>query len=357
MTILYWLIIINVAVMVHELAHYAAARAQGVKVKAFSLGMGPILLRRAYGSTEWRLSALPLGGYVDIEGLAATPGPDGKLIQPATGMARLSWAGKAFILAAGPLSNIVLAILLVAGVLAIHGVAKMLPGPAGLQSVVSGSPAASAGLRSGDVITRLDGQPVTSFEQVRAALRANGSHQLTIQNDGATREVSFQWAPAMKPNEKRPLFGIAFAPTLVKVPVGEALWTSTSTLIGGIPPTIALFGKGFLRVFSFSDPRQEPADSRIMGPVGTIGAVSDFAQDGLAGLVTLAGLISLSLGIFNLFPIPGLDGGRLVLITLASLRRRPLAPGQEEFINFLGFSFVIAFIVLVTFRDLSRLGS
>ncbi|HEX2863200.1 MAG TPA: M50 family metallopeptidase [Deinococcales bacterium] len=357
MTILYWLIIVNLAVMVHELSHLAAARAQGVRVKAFSLGMGPILWRRTRGDIEWRLSALPLGGYVDIEGLAATPGPDGNLVQPSTGMARLSWLGKAAILAAGPLSNIVLAILLVAGVLTFHGVGKMLPGPAHLQSVVAGSPAEKAGLQAGDAITILDGQPVTTFEQVRAALRANGTHRVTVQRDGGTRQIAFTWAPSVPAGGTRPLFGIAFAPTLVRVPASEALWTATSTLIGGIPPTVAMFGKGFIQVFSFSDPKREPADSRIMGPVGTVGAVSDFAQDGFAGLVTLAGLLSLSLGVFNLLPIPGLDGGRLALVTFTSLRRRPLAPGQEELINFLGFSFVIAFIVLVTFRDLSRLGS
>ena len=108
---LFWMVIIlGLATFLHELAHYALARWQGVAVKSFSVGMGPVLLRRMWCGTEWRISALPLGGYVEIDGMAPVEGEDGKMHPPTTGYAALPLLGKIAVILAGPLMNLVLAL-------------------------------------------------------------------------------------------------------------------------------------------------------------------------------------------------------------------------------------------------------
>jgi regulator of sigma E protease len=348
-TILF-LLIMNIAVFVHELAHYLAARSQGVAVKSFSLGFGPILSRFQWRDTEWRISLLPLGGYVEIEGMAPTQAEDGTVIPPTTGMASLSWLGKVWILFAGPLSNVVLAILIVAAVLLNQGKPS---GFAQLYEVLPKSQAEKTGFKLNDIITAINGLEISSFEQVRDSLLKNGPRQYRVIREGKTIEVRFTWAPMPVSGPERPKFGVKIGPEKRYIPIGplEAVTVSTTTLIGGIPATIQAFFKGVFGVFSFS---RENVD--VSGPVGTATAIGQAAEQGPWPVLLLAGLINLSLGVFNLLPIPGLDGGRIVLSSIQAIRRRPFAPGQEEFINFLGFAFVLVFIGLVTFRDLARLG-
>jgi regulator of sigma E protease len=380
MGILVWLVIVNIAVFIHELAHYWAAKAQGVNVRAFSVGMGPILWRRSWRGTEWRISAFPIGGYVDIEGLAPTEvDAQGKPIPPTTGMARLGFWGKFAVLFAGPLSNIVLAIVIVA--FALGGQGRGVVGDELQFAVVQPNSAAqSAGIRPGDAIleingssvfdtarARLESQPAASAAQdeearrtqllleagavVRENLRTNGARTYTLQRDGQRLEVRFDWSPKTFGDQPRPLFGVSITPEVTYVPMTalEAVSESTTTLIGGIPATIQAIVGGIFNTFTLQ------RDPNLAGPVGAVDAAGQVAQQGIFQILFFAGIINLSLGIFNLLPIPGLDGGRILLNAIVALRRKPFAPGQEETINFAGFMFVILFIVLVTVQDFGRL--
>jgi regulator of sigma E protease len=358
MSVLLWLVITNVAVFLHELAHYAAARVQGVAVKAFSLGMGPILWRRTWRGTEWRLSALPLGGYVDIEGLAAQPDDEGRLQPPTTGMARLGFWGKFLILFAGPLSNIVLAIALASAVLVAQGEPQPQPSRAVVHTVVPGSQAERVGLLAGDVIVAIDGAQFGNFEAVRTVLQQNGPREFTLARGSGRQVVRFTWSPTTPPGGERPKFGVALRDEVRYVPLAlpQAVAKASSELVGSVPMMVAAFGTGVARVMSF-----QPVDKNNLnepvGPVGTVDVVGQVANQGFWPLITLAAIINLSLGVFNLLPIPGLDGGRIVLSAIQAVRGKPFGAGQEEFVNFLGFAFIMVFIVLVTVRDIIRIGS
>ncbi len=371
MGILVWLIIVNLAVFVHELSHFLAARAQGVKVRAFSIGMGPILARRLWRGTEWRISALPVGGYVDIEGLAPTEvDSSGKPIPPTTGMARLGFLGKFAILFAGPLSNVVLAIILVSAMLVGQG-KPQLGSEIRFQSVQPGSKAELVGFKKGDLIAEINGEPLlkgdlaklvpddpkrlealdAATKRVRENLHQNGERSYVVYRDNSRLEFKFDWSPKTFGDQSRPLFGVSIGPSTTYLPVGLVAGVSEATtqLLGSIPGTVqAIFG-GIFKTFTLQ------RDPNLSGPVGAVGVAGQVAQQGFWQIVFFAGIINLSLGIFNLLPIPGLDGGRILLSAIVALRRKPFAPGQEETINFAGFMFVILFIVLVTVQDFGKL--
>jgi regulator of sigma E protease len=349
--ILVWLIIVNIAVFVHELAHYAAARAQGVAVKAFSIGMGPILWRREWHNTEWRISLFPIGGYVDIDGLAPTEfDSEGKPIPPNHGFAKLGYWGKFAVLFAGPLSNIILAIVIVG--FAFFGQGKSVVLDRIQLGVQPASQAEKVGFRSTDFLLRINGKPVKDIEEVRANLQTNGQRTFTVLREKQTLDITFDWSPTTFPGQTRPKFGVAigYETRFETISITEAFGQSASTLIGGIPQFVQAIVGGIFRTVTFQ------RDDNLQGPVGAVNATAQVAQQGFFPVLFLAGIINLSLGLFNLLPIPGLDGGRILLSSIVALRRKPFAPGQEEKINFAGFVFVMVFILLVTVQDISRLG-
>jgi regulator of sigma E protease len=350
--ILVWLIIVNIAVFVHEMAHYAAARAQGVAVKAFSIGLGPILWRREWRNTEWRVSLFPVGGYVDIDGLAPSEfDAQGRPIPPSHGFSQLGYWGKFAVLFAGPLSNVILAIVIVG--FAFLGQGKSVTLERIQLGVQPASQAEKEGFRSNDFLLKINGKPVKDIETVRVDLQTNGKRTFTVERDNQILEITFDWSPTTFPGQTRPKFGVAIGreTRFEAISATEAFSQSASTLIGGIPQFLQAIVGGIFRTVTLQ------RDDNLQGPVGAVNATAQVAQQGFFPVLFLAGIINLSLGLFNLLPIPGLDGGRILLSSIVALRRKPFAPGQEEKINFAGFIFVMVFILLVTVQDITRLGT
>ena len=356
--ILWTLIIIALATFMHELAHYWGARLQGVAVKSFSVGMGPILVRRQWRGTEWRLSALPIGGYVEIDGMAPDTLPDGRLGSAKHGFARLPAWGKVAILLAGPVMNLLLAYLLLGGNFAANGVPKELNNRAVIGQVVVGSQAETLGFKAGDVVTAIDGQPVNvqrdpaqaDSDSVRRALSVAGPHTFTVNDKAGDRTIRFNWTPT--DNGKRAILGIAYSPEVqtTRVGLGGALAESGRTIVNAVPQVLKAFGNLFARFFTLNFSR----DQGVAGPVGTSEIVSQAAKLGGWALVLIGATINLSLGFFNLLPIPGLDGGRILLVLVGALRGRPLTFAQESTVTTAGFALVMLLSLFVVIRDLSR---
>jgi regulator of sigma E protease len=183
MSLIWFLIIIGVSVFVHELGHYLAARVQGVRVKAFSVGFGPVLWRKRAWDTEWRLSAIPLGGYADIEGLL--PEERGR------GYDALPFLGKLFVLVAGVLMNVLLAWVLLAYLFSAQGVPEA-TGRAVILEVLPGSVAEEAGLKPGDVLVAVDGKPLRRPQEIEA-VKVPGPHTLTVLREGREVALSLTW--------------------------------------------------------------------------------------------------------------------------------------------------------------------
>ena len=358
LTALVFLAILMTAVLVHELAHYLAARSVGVHVRAFSVGMGPVVFKRHWRGTEWRLSLLPLGGYVDLPGMASSVDEQGRLQSPTEGMARLRLPQKAWVLSAGVIANYILGTLLLAsaGVLApgfrelVSGVPVEVEG-AQIVAVADGSRAESLGLLAGDRVVRLNAVVEPTPERMVAELaEADALTLVVVGEDGREREVVSSWPPAGLAPGERPLLGVQLAPVSVPgVGLGTALIESVDFGVRMFPEMVVAFVRGFGSALS-GRPNED-----VAGPVGMVTMVGQAAQVGIAPVLLLAALINFSLAVFNLLPIPGLDGGRLLLATVVSARGKPFRPGQEEAIHFAGIMAVLALIVLITVQELGGL--
>jgi len=358
LTALVFLAILMTAVTVHELAHYLAARSVGVPVRAFSVGMGPVLLRRRWRGTEWRLSALPLGGYVDLPGMSASVDDDGRLQPASEGMARLRFGPKAWVLSAGVIANYLLGTLLLASAVTLApGYRELVSGTpvvaegAQIVAVADDSRAAALGLRSGDVVVRVNAINDPNPEQMVAELASADRLELVVRDEsGVERSVSSVWPPAdLEPGE-RPLLGIQLTPlSVADVAFTTAFAESVAFGVQMFPEMVVAFVRGFGSALT-GRPNED-----VAGPVGMVTMVGQAAQVGLAPVLLLAALINFSLAVFNLLPIPGLDGGRLLLAGIVAARGRPFRPGQEEAIHFAGVMAVLMLIVLITVQELGGL--
>ncbi|WP_309569600.1 M50 family metallopeptidase [Deinococcus sp.] len=355
--LIWTIVLIGIATFLHELAHYALARWQGVTVNSFSVGMGPVIFRRNWRGTQWRLSLVPIGGYVEIDGMAPEAGADGAEKPLQRGFSRLPAWGKVAVLLAGPLMNLLLAI----GLMTVTFTSQGVPAPdrARIESVVADSPAQKLGLQAGDVITAIDGRDIPvivniqgrdapGWESVRDTLTRAGKHVFTVQRDTDTLDLTFDWTPNV--NGQRQLLGIRYGPDVNPASLPVAFATSWRVTAQAVPQVVQSFAGLFKRFLTFDISR----DENVSGPIGTAEIVSQAARVSPWALVQVATLLNLSLAFFNLIPIPGLDGGRILLVLVGAVRGRPLSFSQEQAINLAGFAFVMLLMVFVVVRDVSR---
>ena len=357
LTAVVFLLILTSAVLVHELAHFTNARSVGVPVRAFSIGMGPVVWRRRWRGTEWRVALLPIGGYVDLPGMAPKVDADGNLQHPDEGMAHKGIGAKLWVLFGGILANFLLGIvLLTAAVLLQPGYRELIAGTqvahgSSVAHVVDGSRAQALGIREGDRILAINGIENPAPADVVDAVRHADHLTLTIGSgaaDTAPRTVRTPWPPPGAGDT--PLLGVSLEPVSIdRAGLGTALAEAAWFGVRVVPDMVRGFVRGFAGAVSGS------GSDEVAGPVGMVSLVNQATRVGLGPVIFLAAIINFSLAVFNLLPIPGLDGGRMLLAGIVALRGKPFKPGQEEQIHFLGIMAVLALIVLVTVQELGGL--
>ena len=358
--LIWTLLIITAATFLHELAHFALAKWQGVKVNSFSVGMGPILIRRMWRGTEWRVSALPIGGYVEIDGMAGEV-EGGSVRAPTRGFASLKPHGKIAVLLAGPIMNLLVAFLIITATYDAQGQRTPINTQITISLVQPDSRAQALGLQVGDLITAVDGQPLPEtfseggqqkpgWQRLASVLAVSGPHSLTITRPNSTVEVPFAWTA--KINGVQQKLGVGYGPGEKVTPLSlpQAAAEAGKTLINAVPQVLNAFRNLFVRFFTLN----LTTDQGVVGPVGTVQVVSQAASLGGWTLLGIAAAINLSLGFFNLLPIPGLDGGRILLVIVGVLRGRPLTFAQEQAITVAGFGLVMLLTAFVLVRDLAR---
>ncbi|MEQ8805309.1 MAG: RIP metalloprotease RseP [Rhodospirillales bacterium] len=352
-----FLIVLTILVFVHEWGHYWIARRCGVRVEVFSIGFGPEI----YGwtdknDTRWKISAIPLGGYVKMFGEADMGWEEEEESQPlppeekAVSFHHKKLWQRSAIVAAGPFANFIFAAVLVALLAGIVGTARPL---AAVGEVQPGSAAELGQLLPGDRITAIDGQPIKWFEDLRQTVSAKpgvtmrmdvarGDEILTLTVTPQSRAVEGQEAPIG-------LLGVRFDPQAVEYerqgPV-KALSTGVGYTVDMVTRIFGVLGE----MISGNRSAEE-----LGGPLRIAQLSGDIAQLGFKELVLFMAALSVNLGLINLFPIPVLDGGRLVFYAAEGLRGRPLAPKIEEYGMRVGLALVLFLVVFVTWNDITQM--
>ena len=335
-------------VVVHELGHFLVARWAGVRILRFSVGFGPKVLTWTRGHTEYALSAIPLGGYVKMAGEQRTESA------PHPWEFRAKGAGtRAAIIFAGPLVNYLVAFLSL-WVVFVIGYPELLPE---VGKVLEGMPAEAAGFEVGDRIRSIDGREVLTWDELTTVVYASPDRPLEVRVERAGAARTMTVTP--KPEERTDPFGrrrtiglIGVAPSGAFEPfrVGPMAALSRAARQQHEWTTQTL-----LALWSMVTGKMALRDS-VTGPIGLIYLTSEAVRMGLAPLLFLVSLLSLSLAIFNLLPIPILDGGHLFFLAVEKLRGRPVSLLIQERASQVSFALLIALIAVICVNDLIRFG-
>ncbi len=350
LTISVALAVIGFLIFIHEFGHFLAAKLVGVKVEVFSLGFGPRLIGFTVGETEYRLSLVPLGGYVKLYGEHPEAIVSG--IKEKAYAFKKPWQ-KAIIVSAGPLANFILPVFIFWFLFAVAGSSII---PAKIGEVLPNSPAQKAGLKKGDQIIAINGKKVRSFEELVLYLRTNNKIKVVhLKVKRGNKILDIDVKPEFKEGynifgkkTKIPFLGIKASEVIIHKTYGPF-----KAFILALKKVWEITYLTLLAIFKLIT-GQLPF-STLGGPI-TIGKIAgDTARLGFYPLLSFTGLLSINLGIINILPFPMLDGGHLVLLGIEAVRKEPLSLKTQELIFKIGLVLIIALSIAVFYNDIIRL--
>lgn len=321
-----------IMVIPHEWGHLIVAKLCDVKVNEFSVGMGPLLFKKQRGETQYSVRLLPLGGYCAMEG-------EEEASNDPRSYSSKSNLQKTAILLAGVTMNIIIATLMMTLVLEVSGMASTK-----LASVVKDSPAAEAGLEAGDRITAIDGTAIKSWSDITDCISSyHKGDKMEIEYVRDSKHNTVFLTPEMNTEENRYMIGITPQVTrnpIYCVPAGiMSTWNLNKLMLGA-------FKQMFTGGFDKDD---------VAGPVGLVKVVNTTKSYGFTSYLLLLAMVSLNLAFFNILPIPGLDGGKIFFIILKVLSGGRITDDMELKATIVGMGLLIAFVVFITFNDISNL--
>jgi regulator of sigma E protease len=360
-----FLFVLSLVVFFHELGHFLIARWCGVRILAFSIGFGPELVgfNDRHG-TRWKISAIPLGGYVKFFGddsPASTP-DSARIATMTTSEKSESFVGqsvasRAAIVVAGPMANFLLAIVIFGGVFMFYGKQTM---SARVDSIQPDSAAAAAGFQPGDLVTTINGSPIADFSDMQRIVSESAGQMLTIavKRDGTDKVLTA--TPIL--SEEKDIFGNVHrigllgirrstAPEDLKYqPVSppEALWMGAQETWFVIDRTLSYIGGVVVG---------REAANQLGGPIRIAEMSGQVATLGFGALLHLTAVLSVSIGLLNLFPIPLLDGGHLLFYSVEAVRGRPLSERAQEVGFRIGLAIVLMLMIFATFNDIVHLAT
>lgn len=356
-----FLFVLTLVVFFHELGHFWVARRCGVKIEAFSIGFGSELFgfNDRHG-TRWRLAAIPLGGYVRFQGddsAASTPDKDAlaKMSEEdrKTSFFYKPLGQRAAIVAAGPIANFILAIVIFAGIFMFYGKQAS---PARVNAIMPESAAAMAGFKKGDLVVAIDGKRIDTFTDMQRIVSISPGEPLEFAIDREGASIMLKATPKLDEHKDRfgnvmrigllGITGLMDPPQRVGPIDAVALGTAETWFV--IDRTMSYIG-GIIR-------GRESAD-QLGGPLRIAQVSGQVASIGFVALMHLAAVLSVSIGLLNLFPVPLLDGGHLLFYALEALRGRPLSERVQEYGFRVGLALVIMLMIFATWNDIVHLAS
>lgn len=346
MSLLVFLLTLSVLVFVHEFAHFLVAKRSGVDVEEFGFGLPPRIMGKKFKGTLYSLNLLPIGGFVKLKG------ETGEVLGfgDRNSFAAASKKSRALIVLAGVLGNLLLAYLIFILLFIIGN--PRLSGKTTIEAVSDGSPAEAVGLKSGDVINNAAGEEVEAASRLIEIINRYKGSAVTIGVTRGGEKLSFTVTPRVNPPENEGPLGVRLgfkggivyertgplkAPIRALTEIGNMLGVMVSTL-----------GQTVQTLLSAQVPQG------LTGVVGIYKLTEEASQVGLRVYLQFVALLSLNLFLFNLLPIPALDGGRFLFISVETVLRRPVPARAENLANNLGLAFLLLIFVLITLSDLKR---
>jgi regulator of sigma E protease len=338
---------LGLLIVFHEFGHFLFAKLSGVGVLTFSVGFGPKLWKKKVGETEYALSAFPLGGYVKMVG----EDPDEQVEQADVerSFAHKSLTKRIAIVAAGPVFNLMLAVLLLMLVFSFYGVPVMSTQVSGVEK---GSPAETAGLQKGDRIVAIDGAPVQEWDELSSRIKGSGGKTLDLQVRRGEEIVNLTAQPRQQ--EGRTIFGerkddwmigISSQVTIEKGNPGLAIVRAFYQTYEYAKITLLAFYKMILGDVS---PRN------IGGPILIAQMAGEQAQEGLGSFLAFLAVLSINLGVLNLLPVPVLDGGHLLFFFVEAVIRKPVSVKYREMAQQVGICLLALLMVYAFYNDILR---
>jgi regulator of sigma E protease len=360
-----FLFVLAIVVFIHELGHFLVGRWCGVDVRVFSIGFG----REIYGfndkhGTRWRIALIPLGGYVKFSGDAdASSAPDNAEVAQMTPQERArsfpaqSIGERAAIVAAGPIANFLLAILIFAATVFLFGKQVLIPR---VDQVRVGSAAERAGLQAGDLVVAIDGQPIGSFSDMQRVISVRPNEVVSVTVERAGSKLTIPVTPALvettSPLGKQRLGVIGVEASRKAEDWKVQHFGPLEALRNGVSETWFVVERTYDYIGKLVSGRE--STDQLSGPI-RIAQVSGLvaSNGGFLALINLAAILSVSIGLMNLLPVPMLDGGHLMFYAIETLRGRPLSERAQEIGARIGLSLVLLLMLFVTWNDILHVRS
>ena len=334
LTAIYAIIVFCVLILAHEFGHFVTAKAVGIRVNEFSLGMGPRIFHKKKGDTEYSLRCLPIGGFVRMEG-EDEDSPDPKAFN------NKKFPAKALVVVAGSLMNVVVAIVIVAIMLTSMGFYAN-----DLAEVRENSPAYEAGIMVGDKIREINGERIRSWEDVKTIINENNGEEVSVtvlrSGPDGKETLTVNCTPVIDPEQGDWVIGV--------IPnVSHNFFLSLPKAVTNCGEILQDMGAYLKQLFT-----GKGSVTDLVGPVGIVTIINQQAKLGFIYVANLMALISLNLAIINMIPFPSLDGGRLLFMIIRLFTGKKLSDDAEGKIHFIGFVLIMALAVYLVFQDVGR---
>jgi regulator of sigma E protease len=348
--ILSFIIVLGVLIFFHEFGHFLIARFFGVGVEKFSLGFGPRLIGKKVGITDYRISAIPLGGYVKMVGEEPDAEIDPEEIP--LSFTHKHVAKRMLIVAAGPVFNILLAVIIFFGIFLSSGTFVLKPS---VGSVKQGAPAFSAGLEKGDLIIAINESAINSWDEMAEII--NGSKGKTIRLAVRRGDSTQNFTIAPEQVTTKNIFGENIQRYIIGITASGESYSKDLNLFQA-------FSESLLQTYRITELMVviiaklitgDISTDTLGGPIMIAQMAGDSAKAGIGSLISFIALISINLAIINLLPIPVLDGGHLLFFSIEAIKGSPVSIKVREIAQQIGLFLLILLMILVFYNDISRI--
>ena len=345
-----FIIVLGVLIFFHEFGHFLIARLFGVGVEKFSLGFGPRLFGKKVGRTDYRLSAIPLGGYVKMIGEE----PDAEIdpVDIPVSFTHKHVAKRMLIVAAGPFFNLLLAVIIFLGIFLISGLFVLKPS---VGSVKDGSPAYAAGLKAGDLIAAINGVNISTWDEMAELINASKGKALTVALQRGESTLETRITPELVGSKN--IFGEDVQRHVIGITAsGESYSKKLNPLQAFTQSLVQTYKIAELMVIIIAKLiTGDISTDTIGGPIMIAQMAGDQAKAGIGNLISFIALISINLAIINLLPIPVLDGGHLLFFCIEAIKGRPVSIKVREIAQQVGLFLLILLMILVFYNDITRI--